>query len=76
MRQVLLKNVRLDLEHVEREAGVLGVLITGLSPKVLEIVNLVRIVLRWHVDYLELFLGFGEVLEGSLRVFDPAVFDD
>ena len=74
--KIFFKYVALYLEHVEREAGVLGVLITGLCPKVLEIVNLVRIVLRWHVDYLELFLGFGEVLEGSLRVFDPAVFDD
>ena len=52
MRQVLLKNVRLDLKHVEREAGVLGGLVARLSPQVLEVVYLVRVVLRRHVDYL------------------------
>lgn len=75
MGQVLLKNVGLDLEHVQREAGVLGVLITGLGPQVLKIVDLVGVVLRWHVHYLEL-VTFGEVLEGFLGILNPTVFDD
>ena len=42
----------------------------------LEVVHLVGVVLGWHVDYLELVLRFGEVLEGFLGVLNPTVFDD
>ena len=58
MGKVLLKDVGLDLEHVKREACVLGVLIAGLCTQVLEIVYLVGVVLRGHVYHLELFLRF------------------
>ena len=76
MGQVLLKDVGLDLEHVEREACILGVLIAGLRPQVLKVVHLVRVVLGGHVLYLKLFLRFRQVLESFLGILDPTIFDD
>lgn len=76
MGQVFLKDVGLDLEHVEREACILGVLIAGLGPQVLEVVHLVRVVLGGHVHYLKLFLRFCQVLERFLGILNPTVFDD
>ena len=76
MSQVFLKDVGLDLEHVEREACILGVLIAGLRPQVLKVVHLVRVVLGGHVLYLKLFLRFRQVLESFLGILDPTIFDD
>ena len=76
MGQVFLKDVGLDLEHVEREACILGVLIAGLSAQVLKVVHLVGVVLGGHVHYLKFFLRFRQVLESFLGILNPTIFDD
>lgn len=76
MSKILLENVRFDLEHIQREAGILGCLIAGLGPQMLKVVHLVRVVLGWHVHDLELLWGLGQRLIGPLRIFNPTVLDD
>lgn len=76
MGKILLKDIGLDLEHVEGKAGILGILITGLGAEVMEVVHLVGVVLGGHVHYLELLLRLCEIFECSLGILDPAVFDD
>ena len=75
MSKRLLEDVSLDLEHIEGEARVLGVLVTGLRQEVLEIVYLIRVVLGWNVFHLEILFG-RQLLVRFLGVFDLTIFDD